>query len=177
MKVWDAPHLAQVSSDEASALKEAGARYWIREVPGEFEREAYLPLPDLLEHFDIRRSLGAAQLDHQLGRVTIVLPATGLIRIGDQAPGYGIGIEGSEVRIGTTTCIVPLEGPTGPVYYRISINPAMVGKGKAFHQQIVIPYDPGSTKYAILTGVGEALVRKELLLCWYRLLDNLPRLP
>lgn len=163
----------------AQGLCDLGRRSWgLGDGAGKgdilYEREMYLPLADLLTHWEERDKLGASQMPPQLGGAEIHIPEQGVWIEGHQSSVWetSLALLDGRVSVGCSGGRVEEPLPEAPIYWRVRLYGG--AGGKSLHQQLVIP---GVGRHIVISGDSFVMMRKELVPKWQRLMNALPGMP
>lgn len=183
-KVSTAPAIEGADPERAAALRRLAADHWPydreehRTDVSEYEREAYLPIASLLEHWRGQAALGASSMPAQIGEMTICVPEFSVWIRGHEsgAEAAGIRTEGDHLVVSCRGGHIIVTRPVGLVYYRLRVDGSTAHR--ILRQQLVLPVPEANPPYhVVVTGAGGAVVRKTLLPKWLALLNRLPAVP
>lgn len=163
---------------EATRLQGLALSYW-REAENPwtekpeviFDLEFYLELAALLEHFEVRKNLGATRIPEQFGAGDLFIPAQGI----EMANLYGVTeaqVMLEPLRFNWGRGRVYDSEPAGRVYYRVALYDT--GTSKSMRQVAVIPC---RTRDIVLSCNDTVMMRRELIPKWAELLSELPAFP
>lgn len=178
-----APAMADADVKAAARLRELGARHWDEltntyvAAGVEYQRECYLPLGDLLQHWEARAQLDAGQMPRQFREVGFRVPEQGLWHnphVPQNGSGQFIAVRDGTPVIDLGNCGIEDLRLAGPVYYRVWVSAAAPAH-RSMRQMVVIPC--GTGRHIVIGGPATVLIRKELAPKWFDLINTLPGLP
>ncbi|HEY3315201.1 MAG TPA: ParB/RepB/Spo0J family partition protein [Bacillota bacterium] len=144
----------------------------------EFRRECYLPLHDLLKHFEERSKLGASNMPATMEHVYVELVGEGVTFSSCSGRSAEFELDpmfefkaGSVNLESLTVSDVP---PVAPVYYCAEIHRGATGSGSLI-QRVAMAL--GKSRVLVVVASDAVMMRRELRPRWYDLLNSLPASP
>ncbi len=179
-----APPLEDADAELAKALQELAKEHWpfhqtARDI--EYDREAFLPIDSLLQHWQARAGIGASHMPVQLGpSVHVHIPEFAVWIRGHgyqdtEALGLSLQIRDGQLHVSCSGGHTVQALPDGMVYYRVRV--AGSSSPRALQQMLVMrcPGDP--VRHLVVTGESSVTIRKDLVPRWQKLMSALPAVP